>query len=66
VVAHVVPLSYLSDLFRQLISGSKGLWPIGVDVAAIVAWSLAAIAIATRTLRFDTLDRGSHAAPQGA
>ncbi len=66
VVAHIVPLSYLSDLFRQLISGSKGLWPMGVDVAAIVAWSLAAIAIATRTLRFDTQDRGSRAVPQGA
>jgi len=66
VVAHVVPLSYLSDLFRQLITGSKGLWSIGVDVAAIVAWSLAAIAIATRTLRFDTQDRGSRAVPQGA
>jgi len=65
-VAHLVPLSYLSDLFRQLVSGSKGLWPIAVDVAAIVGWSIAAIAVAARTLRFDTMDRGARAQPHSA
>jgi ABC-2 type transport system permease protein len=56
-VAHLVPLSYLSDLFRQLITGAKGMWPAWVDVAAILAWSTVAVVLAARTLRFDTVER---------
>jgi ABC-2 type transport system permease protein len=52
--ACIIPISYLADLFRQIITGQAGLWPIWVDVAAVLAWSALAIAIALRTFRFDT------------
>jgi ABC-2 type transport system permease protein len=65
-IAHIVPLSYLSDLFRQLITGAKGIWPMWMDVAVILAWSGVAIAIASRTLRFDTVDRGPRPVAQPA
>lgn len=57
VVAHLLPASYLADAYRQLISGRQGLWPLGVDIAAMLLWTLAAIAIAVRTFSFDMLGR---------
>ena len=57
VVAHVLPASYLADAYRQLISGRQGLWPLGVDIAAMVLWTLAAMAIAVRTFSFDMSER---------
>jgi len=54
VAACIIPISYLADLFRQIITGQSGLWPLWADVAAILGWSALAIAIALRTFRFDT------------
>jgi len=54
VIACIIPISYLADLFRQIITGQSGLWPLWVDVAAVLGWSAAAIGIAMRTFRFDT------------
>jgi ABC-2 type transport system permease protein len=52
--AHLVPLSYLSDLFRQVISGMSGLWPIWVDVLVICGWILASLFVVSRKFSFDT------------
>jgi ABC-2 type transport system permease protein len=58
-VAHVIPLSYLADLFRQIITGAPGMWPIWLDVLAIFGWSGAALALTARNLRLDTAMQGS-------
>ena len=52
-VAHLLPVSYLSDLYRQIVSGNEGLWPPVVDVAAIMAWSALALFVAGKLFRFD-------------
>ncbi len=54
VVACIIPISYLADLFRQIITGQSGLWPMWLDIAAVLGWSAIAIAVALRTFRFDT------------
>ncbi|MEW6703336.1 MAG: ABC transporter permease [Pseudomonadota bacterium] len=53
IVAHLLPASYLADALRQLIAGQEGLWPLWVDVLAMLAWSAAAVAFAARTFSFD-------------
>ncbi len=57
VVAHLLPASYLADAYRQLITGRQGLWPFGVDIAAMLLWTAAALAIAVRTFAFDMSGR---------
>jgi len=52
-VAHIVPLSYLADMFRQVITGSPGVWPLWVDGVAIIGWSLLALLLMIRKFRFD-------------
>jgi ABC-2 type transport system permease protein len=57
VVAHLLPASYLADALRQTLTGREGLWPLWVDVAAMFAWTAAAVAIATRSFSFDMTRR---------
>lgn len=51
--SYLVPVSYLSDIYRQLISGVSGVWPIWIDVAALFAWTALAVFLATKTFKFD-------------
>lgn len=53
VLAHMMPVSYLADLYRQVISGADGMWPAWADIAAMGAWATAALLVAVRTFRFD-------------
>ncbi|ETX12949.1 hypothetical protein OCH239_15130 [Roseivivax halodurans JCM 10272] len=52
-IAHVLPVSYLADAFRQVITHTDGLWPLWVDLVAIVGWTAAILMLATRTFSFD-------------
>jgi len=52
-LVRAVPLSYLSDLLRQIVAGVGGLSPVWVDVLALVGWTAVAITIATWRFRFD-------------
>lgn len=54
VIACFIPISYLSDLYRQVITGESGLWSAWIDVAAVVGFSVLAATLALRTFRFDT------------
>lgn len=54
VVASAIPISYLSDLYRQVITGESGVWPAWLDLAAILGFSALAAFVALRTFRFDT------------
>jgi ABC-2 type transport system permease protein len=56
IIAHLMPVSYLADLFRQIIVHAPGLWPAWFDVAALVGWTVLALLLAIRTFRFD-MDR---------
>jgi len=56
-LVRAVPLSYLSDLLRQIVGGVGGLLPAWVDVLALVGWTTAAITIATWRFRFDMGER---------
>ena len=53
-IAHIIPLSYLSDLYRQIITGNEGLWPIWLDLLVIILTALTAMFISVKTFRFDT------------
>lgn len=53
-VAHFIPLSYLADMFRQVVTGMSGVWPLWVDALAMLGWTGLALLVATRTFRFDT------------
>jgi ABC-2 type transport system permease protein len=64
-VAHALPASYLADAYRQVISGRQGLWPMWVDIAAMLLWTLAATAVAVRTFSFD-MQRRQRGADEGA
>lgn len=57
--AHVIPLSYLSDLFRQVMTGTSGLWPMWVDILAICGWTGGSLFIVSRRFSFDTPMNGS-------
>lgn len=59
VIACAIPISYLADMYRQVVSGDTGLWPIWLDVTAIIAWSVVAVLVALRTFRFDTESKKS-------
>jgi ABC-2 type transport system permease protein len=64
VIAHLLPVSYLADAFRQVISGTDGLWPLWVDLAAMAGWTALFLAIASRTFSFDM--RGADSRPARA
>jgi ABC-2 type transport system permease protein len=53
VVAYAVPLTYLSDLFRQLLVGGAGLLPVWIDALAVVGFTVLAAALALKTFRFE-------------
>jgi ABC-2 type transport system permease protein len=66
IIAHLLPVSYLADMYRQIISGSEGLWPLWLDALALVLWALAALTLAIKTFRFDTTPRSAAAKPAAA
>ena len=51
------PLSYLSDLLRQIVGGTGGHSPAWVDVLALAGWTTIAIAVATWRFQFDMGER---------
>jgi ABC-2 type transport system permease protein len=53
IVADLVPASYLADALRQLVAGKQGLWPMWVDLLAMLGWTASAVAFAARTFSFD-------------
>lgn len=52
-VAYAVPLTYLTDLFRQVLLGAPGLLAIWVDALAVVGFTAIAAAVALKTFRFE-------------
>ncbi|AGT10938.1 ABC transporter permease [Paracoccus aminophilus] len=56
-VARIMPVSYLADAYRQIISGAQGLWPIWQDIAMMLGFTLLALLIANRTFTFDMRSR---------
>ena len=52
-ISYAIPVTYLADIYRQLISQSTGNLPLWLNLVAISVWTVAAIAIATRTFKFD-------------
>lgn len=54
IFAHLIPASYLADLYRQVINRTPGLWPMWLDVAAMASFTVAALMIAARTFTLDT------------
>jgi ABC-2 type transport system permease protein len=56
-LVRVVPLTYLSDLLRQIVGGVGGLLPAWVDVLALVGWTIVVITIATWRFQFDMEER---------
>ena len=66
-LAHFVPLSYLADLFRQIITGAPGIWPVWIDLLAMLAWTTLALVLAIRNFRLDTAAPGARdSKPKGA
>jgi ABC-2 type transport system permease protein len=61
-IACAIPVSYLADLYRQVISGESGMWPVWLDVVVIVGAAVLATAVALRTFKFDTDLRATSAA----
>jgi ABC-2 type transport system permease protein len=53
IVAHVLPVSYLADAYRQIINHAEGMWPMWLDLGVLVAWAAVALAVATRSFRVD-------------
>ncbi len=51
--SYLIPLTYLSDMFRQVVTGMPGLLPIWADAAVIIGISLVAIIFTVRTFKFD-------------
>jgi ABC-2 type transport system permease protein len=52
-LSYIIPLTYLSDMFRQVITGVQGLHPLWLDALVIVGFSLVAILFASKTFKFD-------------
>lgn len=53
-LAYALPLTYLSDAFRQIMTGITGLMPLPVDFLVMALWSAVTISIALVTFRFDS------------
>lgn len=51
--ALAMPVTYVADMFRQILSGVSGLLPLWVDTAVVLGWTVLAIGIALKTFRFD-------------
>ena len=53
IISYAIPVTYLADIYRQLISQSSGNLPLWLNLVAVSGWTLAAIFVATRTFKFD-------------
>lgn len=53
IAMHLIPLTYLSDMLRQIVSGLSGLFPLWFDVLMVSIFTLLGIVVATRTFRFE-------------
>jgi ABC-2 type transport system permease protein len=56
-LVRAVPLTYLSDLLRQIVGGVSGLSPTWVDVLALMGWTIVVVTIAARRFQFDMGER---------
>lgn len=56
-IVRLIPMTYIADALRTLAVGANGMLPLWADVAATVAWLVIALAVATRTFRFDLSHR---------
>ena len=56
-LVRAVPLTYLSDLLRQIVGGVGGLSPTWVDVLALIGWTIIVITIAAWRFQFDMGER---------
>ena len=52
-ILYAIPVSYVADLYRHILSGMSGLVPVWVDLAVISAFTASAVLIAIRSFRFD-------------
>ncbi len=53
IAACLLPISYLADLYRQIILNESGTWPIWIDLLGVGAGTLLAITVALWTFKFD-------------
>jgi ABC-2 type transport system permease protein len=56
-LVRAVPLTYLSDLLRQIVGGVGGLSPTWVDVLALMGWTIVVVTIAAWRFQFDMGER---------
>lgn len=56
-IARVMPVSYLADAYRQIISGTDGLWPLWQDIVMMAVFTVLALSLAARTFSFDMRNR---------
>jgi ABC-2 type transport system permease protein len=52
-LAYALPLTYVGDLFRQVLTGAHGLFPVWLDALALGGWTVAAVLLALRTFKFE-------------
>ena len=53
IVAHALPLTFLGDGLRQVMTGGAGLYPLWVDYLVLLAWALIAGLLALRFFRWE-------------
>jgi ABC-2 type transport system permease protein len=51
-VAHVMPLTYLSDAMRQVMVNGAAISPVWLCVVVLVGWTVACFGIAARFFRW--------------
>jgi ABC-2 type transport system permease protein len=50
-ISYAIPLTYLADLFRQLMTGYEGSFPIGLDFAVLIGSGILFAGIGLRFFR---------------
>jgi ABC-2 type transport system permease protein len=54
VISRCLPITYLADGLRQVVLGTDGALPIGVDIAALAGFTVVVMGLALRTFRYST------------
>jgi ABC-type multidrug transport system permease subunit len=52
-LSYLIPLTYLSDMFRQVITGVTGLLPLWLDALIILGFSAVAVMFTGKTFKFN-------------
>ena len=52
-IIYAMPLTYLSDILRHVVIGVTGLFSTGVAALVLIAWTAAAITVASSKFKFD-------------